>query len=182
MPQTILVRYGAVPEIARFEAAEQEPFERGRRLIVRTHRGAEIGVALERVRIAETTPQPAAEQNNGHAEAQFKVLRAATPDDEARCDELRRECERQFDEWRGRIAGWKLELELIDLEWTLDREKLLLYVLNERGPECTKLALYAAAAGLGPIEVQPVGPEGLMPLEMAGGGCGSGSGGCGPGG
>jgi hypothetical protein len=58
----------------------------------------------------------------------------------------------------------------------LEDDKLVLYVLNDRGPDCTKLALQAAAAGLGVIEVQPVGAEGLMTLET-GNGCGSG--GCG---
>ncbi len=73
----------------------------------------------------------------------------------------------------GRIDEWKLSLELIDLEWTLDKSKLILYVLNDRGPESTKLALQAAAAGWGTIEVQPVGPDGPISVSQ-GGGCGSG--------
>jgi hypothetical protein len=73
-----------------------------------------------------------------------------------------------------------LNLELVDLEWIIDPRKLVLYVLNERGPDCTKLALQAAAAGLGIIEVQPIDAQGLVQLESSGGGCGSG--GCGSGG
>ena len=49
-------------------------------------------------------------------------------------------------------------MELIDLEWTLDKSKLILYVLNDRGPEATRLGLQAAAAGLGTVEVQPADP------------------------
>lgn len=173
MSQTVLVRYGAIPEVARFEASDEETVGRGRRVVVRTHRGLEIGVVLERLRGGPSVPQNGEEKTNGQ-DATMKVLRPATAEDERRFDELRGDCESRFHEWRGRIAGWKLDLELIDLEWMLDREKLVLYVLNERGPECTKLALYAAAAGLGAIEVQPVGPEGLMQLETAGGGCGTG--------
>jgi hypothetical protein len=60
----------------------------------------------------------------------------------------------------------------------LDRSKLVLYVLNDRGSDCTKLAIYAAAEGLAPVEVQPVNANGLVQLEPAGGGCGTG-GGCG---
>ena len=71
----------------------------------------------------------------------------------------------------------RLDLQLIDLEWTLDRTKLILYVLNERGPDCTKLALQAAAAGLGLVEVQPVDENGLVAVEPSGG-CGSGGCGC----
>ena len=65
-----------------------------------------------------------------------------------------------------------------DLEWTLDRQKLVLYVLGGRGPDTTRLALQAAAAGLSVIEVQPVSAEGVVPLPAAGGGCGSGGCGC----
>ena len=88
------------------------------------------------------------------------VLRAAAAEDERTAARLKGECERRVPHLAGRIDEWKLRLELIDLEWTLDKSKLILYVLNERGPECTKLALQAAAAGLGIVEVQPVGPEG----------------------
>ena len=65
-----------------------------------------------------------------------------------------------------------------DMEWTLDRQKLVLYVLGGRGPETTKLALQAAAAGLAVVEVQPVDANGPVPVPAAGGG-GCGSGGCG---
>jgi hypothetical protein len=67
---------------------------------------------------------------------------------------------------------------LIDLEWTLDDAKQILYVLTSRGPDATNLALHAAAEGLGVIEVQPVAAEGLIPLPSEGGGCGSGGCGC----
>jgi hypothetical protein len=91
----------------------------------------------------------------------------------------RSDCEAQYSRWQTRIREWNLRLELIDLEWTLDHSKLILYVLNDRGPECTRLALQAAAAGFGVVEVQSVGPDGLVPAE-SGHGCGSG--GCGSGG
>jgi hypothetical protein len=68
-------------------------------------------------------------------------------------------------------------LQLVDLEWLFEPEKLVLYVLNERGPDCTKLALQAAAAGLGIIEVQPVDAQGVVRLESTGG-CGTGGCGC----
>ena len=69
-------------------------------------------------------------------------------------------------------------MELLDLEWTLDRGKLVVYVLGGRGPDTTRLALLAAASGQASIEVQPVSTEGLVPLERSGGGCGSGGCGC----
>ena len=85
--------------------------------------------------------------------------------------ELRFEGEQQFDQWQERIKDWDLSLELIDLEWMLNHQELVLYVLNDRGPDCTKLALQAAVAGLGISEVQPVNAEGLVQAESSGGGC-----------
>src|SRR5436853_217540 len=68
-----------------------------------------------------------------------------------------------------RIEEWNLALELVDIEWTLDRQKLVLYVLGGRGAETTKLALQAAAAGLAVVEVQPVNADGPVPLATSGG-------------
>lgn len=197
MSQTVLVRYGAIPEIARFRAEIAEPLERGQRVVVRSPRGVEIGTVLESLSRAEVPgfrvpgpgkdsvagsstldPQPSVRDPGPSTPNALTVLRRATADDELRWDRLRSDCERDYDQWHRRIKEWELNLELIDLEWTLDREKLVLYVLNDRGPDCTKLALQAAAAGLGTIEVQPVDADGLVSLNTSGG-CGSGGCGCG---
>lgn len=165
-----LVRYGAVSEVARCWADESARLVRGDTVVVRTHRGAELGAVLERV------PQYPG-HSTGDSAGHFEVLRRATPDDERRHAELREQCRHEFGAWCRRIDEWNLQLQLIDLEWTLDRCKLILYVLNERGPDCTRLALLAAAAGFGVIEVQPVQADGLKPAEPPGGSCGCGSGG-----
>jgi cell fate regulator YaaT (PSP1 superfamily) len=172
MSQTLLVRYGIVPEVARFRAGDG-PWEHGARVVVRTHRGVELGTVLQVVKSTGS---------NGHNgqpdESEQHVLRGATADDDGELRRLQAECAAEFSTWQRRIADWNLELELIDLEWLLDRSKLVLYVLNDRGSDCTKLAIYAAAEGLAPVEVQPVNANGLVQLEPAGGGCGTG-GGCG---
>lgn len=166
-----LIRYGAIPEVARFRA-ENLDVCRGDSVVVESHRGLQIGRALQQVsRSEEVSPDDA---------TGFRVLRVATETDQAELEDTQNQGRLEFDDWQQRIANWNLELELLDLEWTLDREKLILYVINGRGPDCTKLALQAAAAGLGLIEVQPVDASGLVQLETAGGGCGSG--GCGSGG
>lgn len=158
-----LVRYGVVPEVARFVSAE--PLDRGTEVVVRTHRGLQLGTVLERERTSASKPDDEA-----------VIERLATTADIAAGERLQQECAAEYDRWRERIAEWNLAVELVDLEWTLDRSKLIFYVLSERGPDATKLALQAAAAGLGPIEVQPIAREGLVPT--AGHGCGSGSCGC----
>jgi hypothetical protein len=106
------------------------------------------------------------------------VLRVATPEDLRTDEQHRDEAQTLFSQWQRRFVDWNLQLELLDLEWTLDRAKLVIYVLGGRGPDTTRLALLAAASGQGPIEVQPVTADGLVPLERSGGGCGSGGCGC----
>jgi cell fate regulator YaaT (PSP1 superfamily) len=162
----VLVRYGGVPEVARFTHRSDFGVSRGMRVVVATSRGQELGTVLETLR-------PSCEPGAQELTPTGDVLRAATDADLARQRTQRAEAEQEYKAWETRIAGWNLDLQLIDLEWTLDRSKLILYVLNDRGPECAKLALQAAAAGLGVIEVQPVAVEGLVPRESSGGGCGS---------
>lgn len=164
-----LVRYGAVPEVARFEALTPAVFGRGAAVVVTSPRGVLLGTVLDQVR---------ASVSDADIESDLQIERAATANDLAVARQRREEAEAEFPRWLERITTWGLQLELIDLEIALDGSKRILYVLTERGPETTKLALQAAAAGLGLIEVQPVSAEGLM-IPETGGGCGSGGGGCG---
>lgn len=191
MKQSVLVRYGTISEVARFAVGTSASLGRKEQVVIRSHRGVELGLLLEDL---PRTSNGSSVDDNGSsvydsgssvdgntADAEFCILRVATDDDVTTARKLKDECERDFQIWQQRIDTWKLALELIDLEWTLDKSKLILYVLNDRGPECTKLALQAAAAGLGTVEVQPVGPEGpVSPAREGGGGCGSGH--CGSGG
>jgi hypothetical protein len=180
MSQTILVRYGAIPEVARFAYDIAEAPARHERVVINSHRGLELGTTLESLRAAVGTPAGKAEKpvESGGDAPEFRVLRRATPADEEQHAALRRDADEAFSQWQRRIQEWKLELELLDIEWTLDRQKLVLYVLGGRGAETTKLALQAAAAGLAVVEVQPVSADGPIPLGAGGGGCGSGGCGC----
>lgn len=161
-----LIRYGQVPEVARFRCELDAPLARMTPVVVTTHRGLQLGTTLEAVTThAEVAPD-------------FEVVRVATAADLAAGRAWQSQCEAEFERWQRHILEWELDLELIDLEWTLDGSKQILYVLTERGPATTNLALQAAAAGLGVIEVQPVSAEGLVSLPNSGGGCGSGGCGC----
>ena len=162
-----LVRYGAVPEVARCRLEDGLPRpQRGERVVVETHRGMQLGEVLGDVRIEAEHP------------AAFTILRSAGQADLAAARQAAELSTSEFPAWTSRITEWQLDLQLIDIEHTLDGAKLVLYVLNERGPECTRLAIQAAASGFGIIEVQPVGAEGLV-TQPTSGGCGTGGGGCG---
>jgi hypothetical protein len=159
-----LVRYGTVPEVAKFMIRESQVPARGERVVVRTHRGLQVGQMLDQLR-------------SNNEDVDFELVRIATDDDATQAERLQSRCEAEFYEWCRRLILWNLPLELVDLERTLDDEKLILYVLSDRGPATTQLALYAAAEGLGIVEVQHVSAAGLVAVPT-GGGCGSGGFGC----
>ncbi|MCA9034086.1 MAG: hypothetical protein KDA91_03095 [Planctomycetaceae bacterium] len=167
--QLVLARYGSVPQVARFLfTAPFQQFCRGEAVIVTTNRGEEL------VQVLETT------STSEELETTGEVLRMATQEDIDRMEQLRSNAEQQFIEWSQRIRDWGVQLELIDTEWTLS-DRLILYVLNGRDAETTRLALLAAANGFGIVHVQPVNADGIIPLETKSG-CGTGGygkGGCG---
>ncbi|MCH2200655.1 MAG: hypothetical protein MK102_01685 [Fuerstiella sp.] len=159
----LLVRYGAIPQAARYtvEAAETEDIKRGTSVVIMTDRGLELGTVLEII--------PAA-LSEGH-DPVGPIERTATSDDRNLYLKRQRQAVVSFEIWHRRIQDWNLELELMEIERTLDDEKQILYVLNDRGAETTRLALLAAAAGLGIVSVQPIGADGIV--DGSDGGCGS---------
>ncbi len=160
----VLARYGRVPQVARF-AGFGTAVSRETRVVVTTERGQELAVVLQ------VLPVSLRAADGSELNLTGEVLRIATNDDLATAAATEEQTESSFEEWLARASGWKLQLELIDIERTLD-DRLVLYVLNDRGAETTRLALLAAAAGFGVIHVQPVSAEGVV-LTSGGGGCGS---------
>ncbi|WP_459557114.1 hypothetical protein [Lacunimicrobium album] len=167
-----LVRYGAVPEVARATASEELCCERGQSIMLKSDRGLQSAVLLDAV-----TSRADSRAESGLAdEVTFEIVRVANGNDQLEITRRDEEHLARCQEWQQRIDEWQLKIELLDVELTLDESpKTILYVLNDRGAETTRLALLAAAAGYGVIEVQPVTAGGLTPISR--GGCGSG--GCG---
>lgn len=158
----VLARYGRVPQVARFGGFGNPP-ERGAGVVVTTERGQELATVLQRLAVRKT--------DGSEAGLTGDVVRLASEEDIATAAILEQRADAGFSDWLARASGWKLQLELIDVEMTLD-EKLILYVLNDRGAETTRLALLAAAAGFGVVHVQPVSAEGVV-QPSGGGGCGT---------
>lgn len=175
----VLVRYAMVPQVARFGLSEQlyesvaDQLARNAQVVVNTDRGPEIGQVLEVVRLSTS-----ADDNPVTGD----VIRIASAEDLRSHAENRRRADTEFLGWQTRITNWKLQLQLIDIEFTLKAEQIVLYVLNRQDAETTRLALLAAAAGLGIVHVQPVSANGMVVKEPSSSGGGCGSGGCGSGG
>lgn len=175
MPNQFVVRYGLMSEVARCEQAGDLELVRGDQVVIQTDRGLQLGEVLERVK-------PPVEPGIVLPEAAFTIDRLATAEDLLQETKNRQHSEAEFGLWAERINTWNLDLQLVDIERPLAGDKQIVYVLCDRGPESTKLALQAAAAGLGTIEVQPVSQMGVAPApekpKKKSGGCGS-EGGCG---
>lgn len=174
-----LVRYGRVPQVARFGVSDEQLITiqgldvRLPEVVVQTDRGLETGQLLEVIRPGLMPESPS---------ITGPLVRVANSDDLAAAHANTRDADLEFLDWQARISGWDLQLQVIDMERTLDRENVILYVLNDQNAETTRLALLAAAGGFGIIHVQPVNADGIDYSGTGGGGCGSGgcgSGGCG---
>ncbi|TWT63891.1 PSP1 C-terminal domain-containing protein [Rubinisphaera italica] len=169
LSQEYLVRFGRQSETVRCFGTEDAIPQRGDQVIVQTDRGERLATIMQKL------PQPIFEESEANPQA--ILIRTASAEDMQREQELRQKADQEFGIWQERIDEWQVAVELVDLEWTHDGVRLLLYVLNDRGPECTKLALMTAAKGLGVVEVVPLSSNGIAAEKKSGGGCGSG--GCG---
>jgi hypothetical protein len=158
MDATYLVRYGLMAHIGRF-AADASDFARGQVVVVRSHRGTELGEVLTPASPSVTTS---------------RVLRAALPDDLecarlAALDRPRRleACERVF-----RDGVWPLDL--LDVEPLLEERRTVLYYLGPHGLDAEGLQqILRETCGLD-ATFEPLGRD---ESEEAGcGSCGTGSG------
>ena len=186
MERFYLIRYGLMGQVGQF-AADLEcdsSFDRGRMVVIRSHRGTELGeVLIEAPRLPQDDDIP----------SEARILRAARPDDleRARVAEAEREarfkaCERVF-----RDGVWPLEL--VDVEPLLDDSRTVLHYLGpHRLDVAGLLSAMRSSCGLD-VMLQPVGRD--MPEEESEsesevgdthahscGDCGSRGGGCGVGG
>ena len=182
MGQSYLIRYGLARSIARFEAGPGlGPFERGRTLVVRSHRGVELGVVVAE---APASFDPTA----GSA----PILRDATAADLERGRAAEAARPAHFAACREVFAGGEWPLELIDTEPLLDEGRTVLHYLGPHRLDASgliaafrsrcNLDVVLEPAGLD-LEESPPEPEaedrgcGSCGSSSGGGGCGSG--GCG---
>lgn len=162
-PLTALIRYGRIAEVARFELPAGICVSRGDRVVIDSPLGQIVGEVLDENRNFWS-------QDRESEELTGTVHRLATEaDDSVHLQNVRR-ADAEFGEWVQRIREWQIDVELVDLEFTLDG-RTSLYILNGRDAEPTKLALRAVTEHHGLIDVHPVSSEGVVPAQKSG--CGS---------
>jgi len=180
MGRAYLIRYGLARSVARFDAGpDLGPFDPGRALVVRTHRGVELGEVLAEAPATFGPTAPAA-----------PILREATPDDLERARRAEADRPAHFAACREVFEGGTWPLDLIDAEPLLDEGRTVLHYLGPHRLDASGLiAAFRARCGL-EIVLEPAGRDVEEPAtaepEPEDHGCGScgssGGGGCGSGG
>ncbi|WP_422926750.1 PSP1 C-terminal domain-containing protein [Singulisphaera sp. PoT] len=176
MQITYLIRYGTMARVGQFVSTDAE-LKRGETVVIRSHRGTELGEVL----IPVATPS----ETEGYAGA--VILRVADQNDLARAREVEAErgerltlCQEVFDEGVWPIA-------LIDVEPLLDDRRTVLHYLGPHRLDTVGiLAAFRSKYDLD-IMLEPVGKD-VQEAEVehedaSDGGCGScgSDGGCGSG-
>ena len=189
MERSYLIRYGLMGQIGRFAADPGISFRRGESVVIRSHRGTELGEVLIEERDPTTIPNPDAALPGAAIPAleTARILRPAAADDLERAQAASHERDHRFRVCQRLFQGGVWPVELIDVEPLLDEQRTVLHYLGpHRLDVAGVLAAFRAETALD-VMLQPVGrdiPEETTVEESDGcgtcgtGGCGSG-GGCG---
>lgn len=173
MERSYLVRYGLMSQVGRFRADAADDFHRGQRVVVRSHRGTELGEVL-------VSESGVIETAGGAA----RVLRTANPDDLARARLAESGRAARFDECRTLLASGPWPVELLDVEPLLDDDRLVLHYFGPHDFDVSGPRALFRKAQRREVLFQAVGRDPSADAEevaehvCGGGSCGEG-GGCG---
>jgi hypothetical protein len=117
-----LVSYGSAGDFSRFRAVASCAYQRGDRVVVRSHQGLELGVVM-----CPATPEHARYlSDRGVGE----LLRWATPEDEEIVQQARALEDRLFEEARRLAADLALPMEILDVEVLFDGRQAIIHHLR----------------------------------------------------
>ena len=147
MAEVVGVRFKTVGKVYYFDP-DGNSLKKGDRVIVETARGVECGeVAMENRQIGdEELVQPLK-----------KLIRAATPEDLRRVEENRKKEKSAFQICQRKIAAHKLEMKLVDVEYTFDNSKILFYFTADGRVDFRELVKDLASVFRTRIELRQIG-------------------------
>lgn len=147
MAIVIGVRFKNVRKMYYFDPGDTHP-QIGERVIVETARGVECGeVTMENREVSdENIVQPLK-----------KLIRIATKDDLSRVEENRKREKSAFDICCKKIAAHKLEMKLVDVEYTFDNSKILFYFTADGRVDFRELVKDLASVFRTRIELRQIG-------------------------
>jgi cell fate regulator YaaT (PSP1 superfamily) len=147
MFKVIGVRFKKAGKIYYFDP-ENLPVETDQFVIVETSRGIEYGKAVTAIKEVEESDVVLPLK---------KVLRLADSKDKLQVDENRSSAKEAFDVCLEKITAHKLDMKLVDVEYTFDRNKVIFYFTAEGRVDFRELVKDLAAIFRTRIELRQIG-------------------------
>lgn len=147
MATIIGIRFKNTGKVYYFDPKETV-FEKGSLVVVETARGAECGeVVIPNKEMAD----------DAIVKPLKPVLRAATPEDKRRAKENAEKEERAMKICQEKIAAHKLDMKLVDVEYTFDNSKILFYFTADGRVDFRELVKDLASVFRTRIELRQIG-------------------------
>lgn len=159
-----IVRFGAMRLLGAFSAADDRPYARGVRVIIKTERGLEVGEVL-----CEATPRALAALTNP---PKGQILRAMTAEDANELKRIQAHQRKEFGVCQACIAKLGLEMELVDVEHLFGGERVIVYYLADGRVDFRELVRMLAGEFQTRIEMRQIGVRDEAKLLADYGDCG----------
>jgi cell fate regulator YaaT (PSP1 superfamily) len=159
-----VIRYGKMRFLGEYAGPLEQDFPRGRRVVVRSDRGIELGEVL-----CPATSRTARLLENS---VRGEILRPATEDDLAQAEAIGAAQQEAFATCQELIARRRLQMDLVDVEIILGRERIVFYYLAEKRVDFRELVKDLARALRTRIEMRQIGVRDEAKLLADYGDCG----------
>jgi cell fate regulator YaaT (PSP1 superfamily) len=163
--RSYVVRYGLTRLVGEFSWKPQQPLRRLASVICRTERGIEWGSVL----------CPATERTRsflGKSAESGRILRLATPDDEAQRDALAQLEREEFTGCQQMIRERGLPMQLVDAEHLFGGDRIVFYYISEQRVDFRELVKALAKVHKTRIEMRQIGIRDEAKLLADYGDCG----------
>ena len=159
-----VVRYGRMRFLGEYTGPEDQDHVRGQRVVIRTDRGTELGEIL----------CPATERTASYLEdsSPGEILRPVTQEDLEHEAPLIQAQQKAFDVCQELISRRRLQMDLVDAEIILGRERIVFYYLAEKRVDFRELVKDLARALRTRIEMRQIGVRDEAKLLADYGDCG----------
>jgi cell fate regulator YaaT (PSP1 superfamily) len=164
MHSLYLVRHGRMRLLGEYTGLPAQDHPRGQRVIVRSDRGMEVGEVL----------CPATERSSRFLEnpVRGEILRVMTPEDALAEERLAEASRAAFAACGEFIARRRLQMDLVDVEVLLGRERMVFYYLAQKRVDFRDLVKDLARAMQSRIEMRQIGVRDEAKLLADYGDCG----------
>ena len=164
MAKPYIVRHGQMRLLGEYIGMAGQEHPRGQRVVVRSDRGLELGEVLTLA--TDRSSQFLENPNRG------EILRVATADDHAAEQKLAEVRNNGFEVCQGFIAKRRLQMDLVDVEAILGRERMVFYYLSEKRVDFRDLVKDLARSLQTRIEMRQIGVRDEAKLLADYGDCG----------